>query len=157
MPIHVRPTDGADLAAINAVIEAAVMGWDLPERVKRLSLPSYRYDSVDLAHLAAVVAEAEGRVVGVATWEPADPRDVPAGRAALLLHGLYVDPAWQRQGVGRRLLAAVREAASRDGQAGVLVKAQADARGFFEGNGFVALDPEDPDRHYAHRYWLDLG
>ena len=55
--ITLRTARQADLEAINRVIEAAVMTWDLPERVKRLSLPSYRYTSVDFEHFEIVVAE----------------------------------------------------------------------------------------------------
>jgi hypothetical protein len=36
------PATSAYLDALNAVIEAAVMTRNLPKRVKRLSLPSYR-------------------------------------------------------------------------------------------------------------------
>ena len=54
--INLRPALKTDLDAINRVIEAAVMTWKLPERVKRLSLPSYRYTLADFAHLEMVVA-----------------------------------------------------------------------------------------------------
>ena len=74
--ISLRPATLDDLPAINRVIEAAVMTWDLPERVKRLSLPSYRYDAFDFDHLQMVVAEdATGQPVGLASWEAADPRE----------------------------------------------------------------------------------
>lgn len=36
-----RPASPADLGEISALIERAVMTWRLPERVKRLALPSY--------------------------------------------------------------------------------------------------------------------
>ena len=76
----------ADLEGCNAVIEAAVMSWDLPERVKRLSLPNYRYDAHDLEHLDLRVAEESLRgIVGVAAWEPAAARDAPQGTNGLLL------------------------------------------------------------------------
>ncbi len=39
--IDIRLAGHADLEAINRVIEVAVMTWDLPDRVKRLSLPAY--------------------------------------------------------------------------------------------------------------------
>ena len=71
--IDIRPAWQADLEAINRVIEAAVMTWHLPDRVKRLSLPCYRYDNVDLDHLDIVLAE-DGRqnIIGIAAWEQAD-------------------------------------------------------------------------------------
>jgi len=157
MTTTIRPATAADLDAINRVVEAAVMTWNLPERVKRLSLPSYRYNPLDLDHLSAVVAaDAAGSIVGVAAWEPAEPGDCPAGASALLLHGLYVDPAAQRRGIGRSLLAVARDAAAAAGVDGLLVKAQADALGFFTGAGLEPLPVDDPARHYAHRAWLPV-
>jgi GNAT superfamily N-acetyltransferase len=152
--INIRPATLDDLPAINRVIEAAVMTWDLPERVKRLSLPSYRYDAFDFDHLQIVVADdASGQLVGLASWEAADPRDCPADRNGLLLHGLYVDPAAQRAGVGSALLHAALAAVSERGCDGLLVKAQADAVGFFMARGLEPLPVEDHARHYANRFW----
>ena len=153
----IRAGEAADLEGLNAVIARAVMGWDLPERVKRLSMPLYRYDVLDLEHLDMVVAEHDGRIIGVATWEEAHSRDVPAGRPALSLHGLYVDPEWQRHGVGRALLAAVRAAAADRGVAGILVKAQVDARGFFAAAGLEPVPVADGERDYAHRFWMPVA
>lgn len=143
-----------DLAALNGVIERAIMTWRLPERVKRLSLPSYRYHPHDLDHLHLVVAENADRVIiGVAAWQTAHPRDLRTGQHGLLLHGLYVDPAYQRRGVGARLLEAVDTAAQAQGFDGVLAKAQADAVAFFEASGWQRLPIEDPKRDYPHRFW----
>ncbi len=155
--IQLRPATPADLPAINQVIEAAVMTWDLPERVKRLSLPSYRYDAIDLRHLILLVAESPtAGIIGVAAWEGAAAKDCPPGRTALLLHGLYVDPAAQGQGVGSRLLTAAEGAARRARVDGLLVKAQADATGFFARHGMVALPADEPSNQYGRRYWKPL-
>jgi predicted N-acetyltransferase YhbS len=151
---NLRPATPADLDAINAVIERAVMTWNLPERVKRLTLPSYRYTAHDLEHLHMVLAEdAEGAVLGVAAWEPASPRDLPTGKTGLLLHGLYVDPVRQRAGVGSRLLEAAVSAAREQGFDGLLVKARPEAEGFFLARGLKPLRVADPDRDYPHRFW----
>jgi N-acetylglutamate synthase-like GNAT family acetyltransferase len=153
--IHLRQAHAADLPAINGVIERAIATWQLPERVKRLSLPSYRYHVHDLVHLHLVVVEDADRApVGVAACESANPRDLPAGLRGLLLHGLYVDPAHQHRGVGSQLLEATAAAARAQGFDGVLVKAQADANGFFEARGLQRLPVEDAARHYPHRFWL---
>ena len=48
--------DSTALDAINRVIESAVLGWNLAERVKRLVLPSYRYTPLDVQHLSFAVA-----------------------------------------------------------------------------------------------------
>lgn len=152
---HLRQAQAPDLPAVNGVIERAIATWQLPERVKRLSLPSYRYHTHDLVHLHLVVAEgAEHVLVGVAAWEPANSRDLPAEKRGLLLHGLYVDPSHQHRGIGSRLLDAAETAAREQGFDGVLVKAQADAKGFFETRGLQRLPVEDAARHYPHRFWL---
>ena len=152
--VHLRQARVEDLAGLNGVIERAVMTWHLAERVKRLSLPSYRYHPHDLDHLHIVVAEdAEHAIIGVAACEAASPRDLPAGKHGLLLHGLYVDPLHLRRGVGTRLLDAALAAAQAQGFDGLLVKAQADANGFFEKQGMHRLPVDDPARDYPHRFW----
>ncbi len=155
--VHLRPAQKADLAALNAVIERAVMTWRLPERVKRLTLFAYRYRPHDLEDMHIVVAEDRARaVIGVAAWAPAEARDVPAGRRGLLLHGLYVDPAHARRGVGGRLLEAALAAARERGFGGLLVKAQSGTVGFFVARGMGALPVVDAARDYPHRLWLDV-
>lgn len=151
--ITLRPAGLADLDALNGVVERAFMTWKLPERVKRLSLPSYRYSAIDLDFQHLVVAETATGIVGVAAWEAAEARDLPLGLRGLLLHGLYVDPTHSRQGIGSRLLDAALLAARTQGYDGLLVKAQADALGFFAARGMRLLPVYDPDRDYPHRYW----
>jgi GNAT superfamily N-acetyltransferase len=133
------------------------MTWRLPDRVKRLSLPLYRYAPFDLDHLQVMLAESpDGVPVGVVAWEPADPADLPQGKSGLFLHGLYVEPKRQHQGIGSQLLAAAGQAARMQGLDGILVKAQPDAQGFFLGRGLTRLDVEDADRHYPHRFWQSV-
>jgi len=152
-----RPATTADLGAVNAVIERAVTTWKLPERVKRLAMPTYLYNAHDLEHLHIMVAEdSAAGIVGVAAWEHAAARDCPHGRRGLLLHGIYVDPDRQRHGVGARLLSAATAAAREHSYDGLLVKAQADAEGFFRTQGLQQLAVEDAGRDYPHRFWLDL-
>jgi len=152
--VILREASSDDLPAINRVLEAAFMTWDLPERVKRLSLSSYRYDEMDLRHLQMMLAEHGGEVVGMAAWEPAERKDCPGEGPALLQHGLYVHPDHMRRGIGQKLLQAVSKVARTDGFDGVLVKAQADAVGFFERAGLHSLPVQDTARHYAKRFWL---
>jgi GNAT superfamily N-acetyltransferase len=154
----VRPANRNDLDAINRVIDAAVMSWSLPERVRRLSLPVYRYTPVDLAHLEMVVAvSTRDSVIGVAAWELADDTDTPEGSTALLLHGIHVDPLYHRQGVGRRLFLAAEQAACVGRYDGLLVKAQQEATGFFLAQGMYRLEVSDPLRQYANRLWKSLS
>lgn len=156
-PPRLRCGTAVDLDAANRVIEAAVMTWALPERVKRLSLPSYRYQPHDLDHLDLLLAEEHSvGVVGVAAWEPADPKDCPTGSRALLLHGIYVAPDRQRNGIGARLLAAAEAAARDRGYDGLLVKAHPTAEAFFLARGLERLAVLDPARDYPHRFWKRL-
>ncbi len=156
--ITLRHANAADLTAINEVIDAAIMTWDLPERVKRLSLPSYRYQPHDLDTLEIVVAENSAQhIVGVAAWEPANAKDAPQGQRALLLHGIYVTPQKYRQGIGRQLFNAAEQAALEKDYSGLLVKAQADATSFFLAQGMQPLEIENERRDYAHRYWKPIN
>ena len=155
--LELRLAVGVDLGKVNAVIERAVMTWKLPERVKRLAMPSYRYAGYDLKYLRIVVAEDSAiGIVGVAAWEPAAVHDCPQGCRGLQLHGIYVDPDQQQRGIGARLLSAAGTAAREEGYDGLLVKAQTDAEGFFEKQGLQKVPLLHPDRDYPHRFWLEL-
>lgn len=129
------------------------MGWDLPERVKRLALPSYRYDEHDLAHLDLWVAQISTAIVGVVALEPADTRDLPDGQRGLLLHGLYVHPDYQHRGIGRQLLQHAEQQVRERHLDGLLVRAQRAAGEFFAAQGMQALAARDDERDYQHRYW----
>jgi predicted N-acetyltransferase YhbS len=154
MNIEIRPATKIDLDAINRVVEAAMMTWNLPERVKRLSLPSYRYTNIDFEHLDVVVAEDDQQnIIGVAAWERADTKDAPAEKSALLLHGIYVVPVHQQNGIGRRLFKTAEAAVRIYDYDGLLVKAQDDANGFFISQGMTKLKSHDPVRDYANRFW----
>jgi hypothetical protein len=61
-----RPATPADLDAVNRVVAQAMLGWSLPERVKRLALPSYLYQPHDLAALELRVLDPPG---DAAAWE----------------------------------------------------------------------------------------
>ena len=154
--VMIRNALKSDLPAINRVIEAAVMGWHLPERVKRLSLPSYRYTEIDSQHLHMVVAEVNNIIVGVAAWEPADLKDTPDQKVGLLLHGIYVDPEQQGKGIGKLLLHAAIGAATQAKVAGLLVKAQKDAEAFFAKQGLQKISVQNEARDYVSRYWLSV-
>ncbi len=150
----IRPAHAADLEAINAVIESCVMGWNLPPRVKRLALGSYLYRTPDLEFMELLLAVSPGgEIAGIAALEPADAGALPEDRNGLLLHGLYVRPELQGQGIGTLLVAQALNKACIQGLRGLLVKAQNDATGFFDACGFQRLPISDTAADYANRWW----
>jgi predicted N-acetyltransferase YhbS len=155
LEISVRPAQDSDLAAVSDVIDAAIMTWDLPERVKRLSRSSYHYNEADLRHYAIQVAMLGGRIVAVVAWDrQAHSVEQQQG---LLLHGLYVHPDHQRQGIGARLFALAEQTARDFGLDGLLVKAQKDAQAFYRAHGMHQLAEDDSDSNFSARYWKRLN
>lgn len=149
-----RNAEQRDLAQINDLIAAAMATWQLPQRVKRLSLPLYRYNANDLEHLEVIVAEtAANTIVGVAAIEAADESDCPRGLNAALLHGIYVDPFNHRKGIGTRLMRYMQVTAASKNFDGLLIKANPEATSFFEAQDFEMLPIGDPSRDYSYRYW----
>ena len=152
--VTLREAAQCDLGQINALIAAAIDTWRLSERVKRLSLPLYQYGARDLEHLQAVVAETEeSTIAGIAAIEAADALECPQGLSAALLHGIYVDPLLHRSGIGTRLLKHMQVMASSMGFDGLLVKANPEAKSFFEARAFEKMPIENPSRDYPYRFW----
>jgi N-acetylglutamate synthase-like GNAT family acetyltransferase len=131
------------------------MTWQLPERVKRLAMPGYRYNEHDLEHYEIVVAESGHHIVGVAARDT-EPHQGPADERAMLLHGIYVHPEQQHRGIGSQLLAAAEHTACARDFDGIMVKAQKDAEGFFGAQGLEKLEIRDLARDYENRYWKRL-
>ena len=124
-----------DLEAINHVVEAAVMNWPMADRVKRLSLPSLKYNETDLAHMVFIVCEAGHEVIGVAVWDPCRDDNLA------LLHGLYVLPQAQRRGIGTALIARVLSGAAERHLEAVIVRAERVAVAFFRAQQFQQIEP----------------
>jgi predicted N-acetyltransferase YhbS len=153
--LNIRPARLWDHLLINHVIEQAVMGWDLPERVKQLSVSSYYYQEYDFEHFRILVAEIGNEIVGVVAWEM-QPILIQENKKALVLHGLFVDPKHHKKGIGTRLFQFFEKAAQKEQCDGLIVRAQKDAEGFFLHLGMKKLDVVDDRRDYAHRYWKSL-
>jgi GNAT superfamily N-acetyltransferase len=152
--VNQRKLNLIDLDRINEIIKAAVYTWQLPERVKRISLPLYYYQESDLTYMHFLIAELESfGIVGLAALEETDAVELPDAKRALLFHGLYVDPVYHRQGIASQLVDAAELAAVKAGMNGLLVKAQIDAVPFFNKQEFTKLPIEDASRDYVYRYW----
>ncbi|MFT5504303.1 MAG: N-acetylglutamate synthase-like GNAT family acetyltransferase [Gammaproteobacteria bacterium] len=152
-----RKPNRLDLDGINRVIESATNTWSLPERLKRISLPLYRYYQDDVEHMQFLIAETkDSRIVGLAALEEVEATECPEGHSAWLLHGLYVNPSHHGYGIGIRLVESAEVITSANGFDGLLVKAQVDAQSFFENRGFTRLPVENCSRDYAYRYWKSI-
>lgn len=142
----------SDLDTVNAVVTQAMLSWDLPARVRRLALPSLIYSSLDLEHMhIAIVDEIDGSGVGIAAWEEADQHDAPNGARAVLLHGLYVLPARQRQGTGTSLLERVEDWAVECDFDAIVLRAWRESELFFRARGFSSLNNEMAAQRYPVR------
>lgn len=152
--ITIRLASVDDLDELNGVVEKAVMSWRLPDRVKRLALPSYRYSQHDMQHMEILLAVGPNTtIIGLAAWELMDERTGEHEKPAILLHGIYVLPEYQRRGIGSHLLEMVEEAAHSGHHSGILVKAQTDAVGFFRGKGYSLVSVDTHSTDYPNRYW----
>ena len=153
----IRPGSLEDIDQINQVLEQAVMSWDLPDRVKRLAIPSYRYHAYDMNSMSFYLAEnASGGVNGVAALEAIPSSEGHQNTPSMLLHGLYVIPECHHRGIGRQLLSAAEAHAQREGFSGLMVKAQPEAKAFFSRNGYKELAVEDARKDYQYRLWKSL-
>mgnify|MGYP001557148571 CR=1 FL=1 len=152
--IAIRKASVADLDDINNIIHKCVFSWDLPDRVKRLTVQSYCYDEFDLDNLDIFVATDSLKfLVGVASLEQATKADLPETSSGLLLHGLYVNPEYQHQGVGQKLIHQSFQHVRHHQLQGLLVKAQCNANSYFDQQGFEKLAVNDANRDYPHRWW----
>ena len=98
----VRPAIDADLPAITAILEAN----DEPVSWPGVPRAPYVEHLLTRPGLRLVVAELDGRVAGIASTIEI------AGPSRRFLTDLYVDPARQSQGLGRRMLAAAMDGAT---------------------------------------------
>lgn len=100
---------------------------------------SYRRDVVRLEpeHIpGTAVAERDGEVAGFAVLT----RDA---EGAVELDGLFVEPALQRQGIGKRLMAEAKRRAMALGATALKVVAAPDAEAFYRDSGFVLIAETD--------------
>jgi phosphinothricin acetyltransferase len=150
----VRPARVADAPAICAI-------WN---RVIRDSLVTFTTIEKDPDAVAAgigagawplLVAEGDGRVLGLATYGPF--RSGP-GYAFAVEHSVHLDPGARRQGVGRMLMAGVEKVAADAGKR-VMVAAISGANpgavAFHAAMGFAEVG-RMPGVGFKGGQWLDL-
>jgi putative acetyltransferase len=131
----VRDATPADTPAIAGLCRDTVRRVNRKD-YSREQVEAWAPDSLDENHwadrlrpLAVLVAEAGGRVVGFASWRPADG----------YLDHLYVHADHQGEGVASALLARVEDAARAAGSTRLHSEASVTARPFFERRGFAVV------------------
>jgi GNAT superfamily N-acetyltransferase len=125
--MQLRAATAADVPALQALMERSVRGlsapWYTPAQVDAALRHLLGVDSQLIADGSYYVVEHEGAVAAAGGWSARrtlyggdqakaahDPWLDPAADAARL-RAFFVDPAWARRGLARRLFAACEEAA----------------------------------------------
>ena len=155
--ISLRDATPSDLNSINHLIAAAIATWRLSDRVKRISLPLYRYREDDLEEMQIVIAHCgDDKILGVGAVEPAYASDLFDGLPTSLLHGIYVTPNLHRNGIGTSLSEKIETLARSCGARVLLVKARPEAISFFGARGFSQLNTRDHRGDYPYRFFKIL-
>lgn len=141
MPQHldIETVTTDELGTVNAIIAAAVLGWPMAARLKRVAVGVLSYDTLDLREMEMLLARVGGSPAGVAAWDPATVLHGRDGWSGVLLHGLYVHPEWQGNGVGTALQHAVADQATDLGFDALVVKSERVSVGYFERCGYETL------------------
>lgn len=164
--MYCRYAKKGDLAGINQVITDAVMVWPIAERGKRLIIPVLCYSEDDFGYYKTLVWINHQQIIGIAVWDSDRPIETEKGYARLL-HGLYVSPDFQGRGIGKALMAYVKElvldsvaVAALDGDLdgdleGLLIKAERVSISFFEHCGLERMFPLSME-DYPYQFWQPL-
>ena len=156
--IRLRDARSSDLDSVNTLIAAAIDTWQLADRVKRISLPLYRYHEDDLRELQLVVADSgDDEIFGIAALEQVYATDIFEGLQTAMLHGIFVVPNLHRNGIGSRLLEKIERMAGFNGTGVLLVKARPEAISFFRDRGFRQLSTRDKSRDYPYQFYKILA
>ena len=146
----------ADLEKINILVAEAVGTWPTSERLKRLAALPLRYNWADFQDFEMVLCYKAAAEIGVAVWQPDALIRLQNGDQVAWLHGLYVAPSAQGQGIGRELLREIARRASLRHRYSLYVRAERFATGFFERLGGRRLSsqegPEGGAQAYPHRF-----
>ena len=97
-----------------------------------------------------VATLADGQVIGFASTSPTD-------SGSLELDDLFVDPPWQRRGVGLALLKALEVEARRDGIVRLEVTANDHAFEFYRSAGFETDDRVETELGAGSRMHLEIS
>ena len=101
--IQFTRADENDLVTINNVVQRAVLNWPMALRMKRRAVTVLQYDRIDMQNYV-FYRYSTGRTVIGAIAIDFELSGSDASTDDALLHGIFVDPDAQSQGVGATLL-----------------------------------------------------
>ena len=147
--LDIRDAGAADMAALREVFRRSSLSNE-SDRMALLAHP----DVLELSDQAVAegrtrVAEADGRVIGFATW-------LGTGEVTEL-EDLFVDPDWMRRGVGRALVHDQIALARQRGVRRFEVTGNPHARAFYETVGFIGDHEVDTLLGRGLRMHLDVA
>lgn len=149
MIIDIRPASESELAELQRVFRAAALS-NLADRGMLLAHPELlALDGGVVAAGRTRVAVVEGQVTGFASTVVHDDE--------LEIEDLFVDPRWQRRGIGHALIEDVVAVARRDGRSLVTVTANAGALAFYQALGFKRVGQVRAEAGPAPRLCLELS
>lgn len=152
--ISANEADAGELHAVNRVVSDSIVSWGLPERVRRLALPSLSYNETDLQHMTIILlTNSEQKGIAIAAWEEASRSEIPENCRGALIHGLYVVPEYQQRGLGTRLIELVAKRMAGLNNDGMAVRAWRDSLAFFRSRGFEPMHSETAPDTFPRRLW----
>lgn len=140
MPLNVRPTTMADLAAVDALLARSyprLLKGAYPPSVLVTALPLIsRAQPALLTSGSYYLAERDGRVLGAGGWS----RDAARRDLGHVRH-VATDPDALRQGIGRAIMGRVLQEARQAGMAEMACWSTRNAVPFYAGFGFEVTGP----------------
>ncbi len=130
----IRGFQRADLAALKAMVHKTIAtcypGHYCAEAV-RFFIDYHNEEAIlqDAQRGRTMVIDKAGRILGTGTI------------VADEIKRVFVDPTFQRQGFGRRIMQQLEEAASRQGAATVKLDASLPSKAFYDRLGYITLEP----------------
>jgi GNAT superfamily N-acetyltransferase len=157
-PLQITHATTRDIPTIRALAHAtwpATFGAILsPEQIEYMLEWMYSVDALreqmETQGHVFLLAMANAQPAGYASYELGY-----QGTTATKLHKIYIHPAMQGHGIGRALIAAVRDAAMRHGQREITLNVNRYNRAiqFYEGQGFTVTGAEDLD--IGHGFYMN--
>jgi len=150
-----------DLNTVNGLIVDAIGVWPISARLSRLVALPLSCDAVDFQDFEMVLCYKAAAEIGVAVWQPDASIQGDDNNQAALLHGLYVAPGAQGQGIGRALVKEIAQRAKRCQRDTLYVRAERFAVEFFRRLGARQLSshegPEAGPQAYPHRFVMTVA